>query len=181
MSSRLIVVDEHTTLQECTLEAWADLYPLFQDEAVIRYTNFRRFSDSQTFREFLRKFLVIHAGQPCQYGPYAIVYNLDLAGICGIQQQHLTEGRGELWYLLKKAYWGHGLASRAITSLLNEAQSNPFVKIIEAEAVEKNVASWKILEKAGFIWKETIPGGFKKADLAEPLKRYDYLVHYAVD
>jgi len=148
------------------------LLGIFSDADTILYTNFRQFTDTDALGVFLERFLTIGKEQPLQYGPYSIYLDYSLIGLCGAQQQDLQLGISELWYVLHKDYWGKGLAKQAVALLLQECQSNPQLKSLYAEAVDTNTASWRILEKMGFVQTGALPGGFAKGDIVADIRCY---------
>jgi len=56
-------------------------------------------------------------------------------------------GRWMLGYGLGRAFWGRGIASRAVGLLLKEVQQRP----LYATAAASNIASIRVLEKHGFV------------------------------
>jgi ribosomal-protein-alanine N-acetyltransferase len=150
------------------------LFNIFKDEDVVRYTNFRKQDDVSSVKIFLDRFLQIEKDQPLQYGPYSIVMDQTIIGLCGVQQKDLPAGVSELWYILDKNYWGKGLAAKAVELLLEQCKSNPLQKSVYAEAVNINKASWRILERAGFQKIKEVISGFKKGDMVEDLRCYSY-------
>lgn len=56
-------------------------------------------------------------------------------------------GDQEVSYWLDKAYWGQGLATKALAAFLNEFSVRPLF----ARAVKDNVASLRVLAKCGFV------------------------------
>jgi RimJ/RimL family protein N-acetyltransferase len=56
-------------------------------------------------------------------------------------------GRPEVSYWLGKAYWGRGLATRALKAFLSDVNTT---RPIFARAAKDNIASIRVLEKCGF-------------------------------
>ncbi|MFG1610004.1 GNAT family N-acetyltransferase [Actinoplanes sp. NPDC049265] len=56
------------------------------------------------------------------------------------------EGDTEITYWVDRAYWGRGIAGRAVRLMLDEVTTRPIV----ARAAADNVASLRVLAKAGF-------------------------------
>jgi RimJ/RimL family protein N-acetyltransferase len=52
----------------------------------------------------------------------------------------------EVGYWLGKEYWGKGIATRALTELLNHVTQRP----LYAHVAKHNIASIRVLEKCGF-------------------------------
>ncbi len=60
-------------------------------------------------------------------------------------------GSAEIGYGIVENYRGRGYATEAVTAVVDWAASQDGVKQIEAETEESNLASKRVLEKAGFI------------------------------
>jgi RimJ/RimL family protein N-acetyltransferase len=56
------------------------------------------------------------------------------------------DGEREITYWLDRAYWGRGLATRALAAFLEEETTRP----LYARAAKDNAASLRVLEKCGF-------------------------------
>ena len=72
-----------------------------------------------------------------------IVGNLSFKGIC--------DGIVEIGYGTYPKYEGQGFMTEAVTAVVRWAANQPCVNRIEAEAEGDNVASIRVLQKAGFI------------------------------
>ncbi len=59
----------------------------------------------------------------------------------------LQEGKHLVGYWLGSAYWGRGLATRALAELVEEVETRP----LHAWVARSNVASIRVLEKCGFV------------------------------
>ena len=57
------------------------------------------------------------------------------------------DGQDHVGYWIDRAYWGLGIASRALQLLLREVANRPLV----AAAATSNVASIRVLQKCGFV------------------------------
>lgn len=74
----------------------------------------------------------------------AILFNGELAGtVAGFNR----DGKRRVGYWLGKAYWGKGIASRALAELLKEEPMRP----LYAHVAKSNRASYRVLEKNGFV------------------------------
>lgn len=58
----------------------------------------------------------------------------------------VAEGTTELTYWIDRAYWGKGIATRALSLFLDEISDRP----IRARAASDNIGSLRVLKKAGF-------------------------------
>jgi RimJ/RimL family protein N-acetyltransferase len=73
-----------------------------------------------------------------------IVHEGEVAGNIGCWRQ---DGRLLVGYWLGSAFWGRGLATRALAELVEEVPARP----LHAWVARSNVASIRVLEKCGFV------------------------------
>jgi RimJ/RimL family protein N-acetyltransferase len=75
-----------------------------------------------------------------------------VAGGIGIHPQNdVYRKNAELGYWLAEPYWGNGIMSRAIPEMVDYAFKKFDVDRIFARPFGTNLASQKVLEKAGFV------------------------------
>lgn len=76
----------------------------------------------------------------------------ELAGGCGIRiKEDVYKYSGEIGYWIGEPYWGKGIATIAISLLMDKIISEfPFLIRIYAEIFENNKASMRVLEKNSF-------------------------------
>lgn len=61
------------------------------------------------------------------------------------------DGTTEIGYGLLPEFWGKGYATEAVIAASRWAIRQPGIRAIEAEAEETNLASQRVLQKAGFV------------------------------
>lgn len=83
----------------------------------------------------------------------------------------VQDGDTEVTYWIARAAWGQGIASRALALLLELVVVRP----VYARAASDNLASLRVLEKAGFtvIGTEVSYAGGRGADIEETVLRLD--------
>ncbi|MBX2930934.1 MAG: GNAT family N-acetyltransferase [Chitinophagaceae bacterium] len=83
---------------------------------------------------------------------FAIEFNHQLVGGIGITlQEDVYRNAVELGYFIGEAYWGKGIATEAIKVITEHIQQHhQSVTRIFARVFDKNYASMKALQKAGF-------------------------------
>jgi RimJ/RimL family protein N-acetyltransferase len=59
---------------------------------------------------------------------------------------YVSDGATEVTYWIDRAYWGQGVASRALALFLDELQVRP----LRARAASDNAGSLRVLDRAGF-------------------------------
>jgi RimJ/RimL family protein N-acetyltransferase len=72
-----------------------------------------------------------------------VTWGEDVVGSIG---SFLADGRTEVTYWIDRAFWGRGIATRALALHLEEVETRP----VYAAAASDNVASLRVLEKNGF-------------------------------
>ncbi len=81
----------------------------------------------------------------------AIEVNNEAVGGIGIIYQSDVYRRGaEIGYWLSEEYWGQGIMTEAIIILVQHTFNNSDIVRIHAGTFETNIASARVLEKAGF-------------------------------
>jgi RimJ/RimL family protein N-acetyltransferase len=93
-----------------------------------------------------------------------------IAGECGTKSPPDAEGMVEIGYGLAPASRGNSLGTRAVAALVETLQRRPGVLVVEAEAKDDNVPSWRILRRLGFRQQGATAHGFSRyrRDLQEP-------------
>ena len=80
----------------------------------------------------------------------ALKSNNKLIGTCTIFKISQQNKIGEAGYILNRAYWGKGLMTEAMNTVLDYAFNKLDFHRIEADTDPKNIASLALLEKLGF-------------------------------
>lgn len=81
----------------------------------------------------------------------AIIHKEDKAfiGWCGLDHRDHCKPNPVLFYLLKEAYWGRGLATEMAKAVLKHAFCTLGLAQVDGGASAENVASKRVMEKAG--------------------------------
>lgn len=88
--------------------------------------------------------------------PNFLLFDLQTADLVGRAGFGLTEnGEIEVGYVLHKRYWGQGLASEAVLSLLEYARNHIEADAIIAYATTDNLGSTRVMEKCGMEYYKT--------------------------
>jgi ribosomal-protein-alanine N-acetyltransferase len=112
----------------------------------------------------------------------AVVQKQDgrLIGWCGLGPLEFDPKEIEIYYGLSKEYWGKGIATEAVVAVLGYGFDTLKLDKIVAITHPENIASIKIIEKMGMIFKkriENLPAehSFYEGCLRYSLNREDYL------
>ena len=94
---------------------------------------------------------------------FAIEVEGKAAGGIGIHPLADVESKNaEMGYWLAETYWGHGIITNAIKQMIDYGFSNFDINRIFARPFSINVASQKVLQKAGFQLEATLEKTFFK-------------------
>jgi ribosomal-protein-alanine N-acetyltransferase len=77
-------------------------------------------------------------------------------GTCGIVSWEPHHARAELGYALSRDYWGRGLMAEAVCAMISFGFDKMNLNRIEARCIAENVASARVMEKAGMIYEGTL-------------------------
>jgi RimJ/RimL family protein N-acetyltransferase len=133
-------------LRQFTLDDLDALAQIFADPEVVKHLGSGQ-PVSRGETETALRSIIAHWGRQ-GFGRWAAVYRptRELIGYGGLRNFH---GEPELVYLLKKAYWGHGLATEMARASLKFGFAELGFERIIAIAKTANVASHRVMEKAG--------------------------------
>lgn len=112
--------------------------------------------------------MVAEAPQPGRFGPYFMVRKADDAIVgeigCSVEDASVT---GKVGYTVVELCWGRGYATEALRALLGHVLAEPDMRRVVAETMVENVASRRVMEKAGmtFCGKRVDVDGSEPADL----------------
>ena len=88
----------------------------------------------------------------CPANILAIEVNNEAAGAIGLHPQHdIYKKNAELGYWLAEPFWGKGIMTIAIRQMVDYGFKNFDISRIYARPFSYNIASQKVLEKAGFV------------------------------
>ena len=132
------------------------MFAYASDPEVSRYTlwdTHRSIEDSRAFLE-----LVLGKDErgedPADWG---IVYKGDrrFVGACAILI-NAEHARAELGYALSREYWGRGLVPEAVRAMIAFGFEKMDLNRIEARCMVENIASARVMEKAGMTYEGTL-------------------------
>jgi RimJ/RimL family protein N-acetyltransferase len=124
-----------------------DLYEWASDEEVTKFMILETFKSKEKLREFLVKVVIPHQWFK------AICFNGKPIGHVMLKQgTGIQSCRAEMGYAIARKYWRMGFTTQAvITTLKMGFKELQGLKRIEALVPPENVASARVLEKAGFV------------------------------
>lgn len=107
---------------------------------------------------------------------YAITSDDKVIGSIGVfRQQNIHRLTAELGYYIAEPYWGKGIMTQAVKKICTYVFSNSDVIRIYAEPFAHNLASCRVLEKAGFQFEGTLRQNAVKNGRVLDMKLYALL------
>ncbi len=107
---------------------------------------------------------------------FAIALDDKVIGSIGIfRQENIHRQTGELGYYISEDYWGKGIMTEAVRQICGYVFENSDIIRIYAEPFAYNIASCKVLEKAGFKYEGTLRSNAVKNGKVIDMKMYSLL------
>lgn len=95
-----------------------------------------------------------------------------IGSISASRQSNIHSRTAELGYYLAEEYWGQGIATEAVQQICEYVFSRSDILRIFAEPFAYNVASQRVLEKAGFQYEGTLRQNAVKNGKVLDMKMY---------
>lgn len=107
---------------------------------------------------------------------FAIECDGKAIGSIGVfRQQNIHRRTAELGYYIAEEYWGKGIATQAVNKICDYVFQNSDILRIFAEPFSKNIASCRVLEKAGFQCEGTLRSNAVKCGKICDMKMYSLI------
>ncbi|WP_028452784.1 GNAT family N-acetyltransferase [Chitinilyticum aquatile] len=135
------------------------LFPIWSDWQVTRFTYVRDIATLEDCRARIDWILEHGEG----VGPFVLQEGGQVVGLAGAITDALP-GEYSAYYHLARPHWGRGLGGQAMALLLRHLFLDRQASVVRAKVVSDNVASWRLLERAGLHRTGAQPDGFANRD-----------------
>jgi ribosomal-protein-alanine N-acetyltransferase len=165
-------------LRKMRLDDAEAMFAYASDSAVTRYVLWDTHRSIEDSESFLR--LAIDGYERGDFGGWGVVLKDSGAfiGTCGLDAGYAPEhARAELGYVLSREYWGKGLIPEAVRAIIAFGFARVELNRIEARCIAANIASARVMEKAGMTYegtlreREFIKGAYRDMKLYSILRR----------
>lgn len=170
---------ERLELRPFTEDDAERLWSLESDPEVMRHIGRPALPDVEACREHIRRKCLPHYGLPDGYGAWVVQAAAgEFVGVCSVMRAATSRlaaemqygpGEAEIGYGLRRPAWGQGYATEVARALVGWALTMPEVRRVVASVSAENVASVRVLEKAGL---HRAPGLFQVAGERGPSYKY---------
>lgn len=144
-----ILATERLKLRALELSDLDDLYEYASDPEIDRYVPWEHYQNIDEARVNLNEFLEEY--EKDGLGAWGIEHRTDqkLIGIINTSIPHRINRRVEVGYTIARPYWGQGFATEALRAVIQFGFEKMELARMEAVVLPENVASARVLEKAG--------------------------------
>jgi RimJ/RimL family protein N-acetyltransferase len=151
-----ILETERLILRKMTPDDAEAVFAYASDPEVTRYTAWDTHHTIEDSRAFLELVLGKYrsGGEP----DWGVVYKDDhrFVGTCGFASWEAGHARAELGYVISRGYWGRGLMPEAVRTIIAFGFEKMNLNRVEARCIAENVASARVMEKAGMTYEGTL-------------------------
>lgn len=95
-----------------------------------------------------------------------------IGSIGAFRCENIHARTAELGYYIAEAYWGNGLATSAVKQVRDHVFAHSDILRIFAEPFAHNIASCRVLEKAGFLYEGLLRSNAVKNGAVVDMKMY---------
>lgn len=108
--------------------------------------------------------------------PFAISVDGKAVGSIGVfRKDNIHFRTAEMGYYIAESYWGQGIGTSAVTQVCNHIFQQTDIIRIFAEPYAYNLASCRVLEKAGFAYEGTLRKNAVKNGVVLDMKMYSII------
>lgn len=147
---------ERLILRALTPDDAAAIFAYASDPEVARYVVWEAHRSVKDAEAFLDLTMGRYAsGEASDWG---MVYKGDgrLIGTSGFVAREPEHARAEVGCVLHRGYWGMGLAAEALGAMISFGFERMGLNRIEGRCIAENMASARIMEKAGMVYEGTM-------------------------
>ena len=122
------------------------------DDRIMQYLDKEKMQTEAEAREFIHKYdQAIQENEGINWGIYRKADPEKLIGTIGLWRFIKHNHRAEIGYTIHPDFWNQGIASEALTAVLNYGFRTLKLHSVEANINPENNASRRLLEKHGFV------------------------------
>ncbi len=146
----VLLTTDRLALRELVESDWQAVHEYASDPEVCRFMIWGPNTAEQT-RSFIVRMVELQQERPRASFELAVALRDDgrLIGACGIRVRPPEKRQGDIGYVLNSSYWGKGYATEAARTLLKFGFEELGLRRIIATCDTENIASARVLEKAG--------------------------------
>ena len=139
-------------LRPMRMEDADDMFAYASDPEVARYTTWEEHHSVEDSKLFLAN--MIESYRQHKVASWGLVHKGDgrLIGTCGFASWSTYHASAEIGYAMSRHYWGQGLMTEAVGETVRFGFTRMGLNRIEALCLPENLASARVMEKAGMSY-----------------------------
>ena len=141
---------ERLLIRRLRMDDATAMLAMLSDPETVRYWGRPVMTELQQAEQYTRENLRWMEDGHCLYWAMDEKASGQMIGTCTLFKLDTSNQRGEIGYLLNRAYWHRGLMSEALQSVIDYAFRELQLHRLEADIDPENAASIHLLEKFGF-------------------------------
>ncbi|HKX55904.1 MAG TPA: GNAT family N-acetyltransferase [Xanthomonadales bacterium] len=141
---------ERLLIRRLRIEDTAAMLAILSDPETVRYWGRPAMTELQQAEAYTRENLRWMKDGHCLYWAIEEKASGQMIGTCTLFKLDINNRRGEIGYLLNRAYWHRGLMSEVLKSVIDYAFRELQLHRLEADTDPENAASIRLLENFGF-------------------------------
>ena len=144
------------------------------DPKMMRYTGWNPYFSPEATRKFVADVIQKYETGEKEYS-WLITYKGEPVGTIGAYDYDAEQNCIEIGYSIFRRYWGNGFASRALKLVKDYLMQEEGIHTLKAWSADANIASKRVLEKAGFVQTEV-----KEAAINVNGEQFDQAIYEAL-
>ncbi len=136
--------------QICEID-FVEFYWLRNSDVVMQYIQLPKFKEEEQAKQKIRDLINICEKNEGYHWAITLRKDPTLIGWILLKDIDLTNHRAEIGYLLHPDFWRKGIVQEAILAVIDFSFNTLQLHSLEAHVHPDNIASFKLLEKVGFV------------------------------
>ncbi len=133
-----------------------DIFEYASEPDVSKYLPWETHASVEATKEFLKKSKeIFQAADNIDWG-IELKTEKKLVGAISIRNWNDQNKCGDIGYVLSKKYWGKGITTEALRTIIQFGFGKLNINRMEAHCDENNPASYRVMEKAGMRYEGTL-------------------------
>lgn len=146
-------VDEKLSINEILQSDLDELFKVYSDEEVLKFTEEEVFPDMSYMKFFFES--VRRGYDSKEYCELKIAYDNKAIGTCDFHSIDMDYNQCEIGFLLNRNHWGKGIMKKSLIRLIEYLKIELRIKTIIADIEDENTRAIKLVENLGFKNKES--------------------------
>lgn len=142
---------ERLVLREVKTTDVDDMLVYLSQPDVVRHMGLEPFQSEEDVLDEIRWYQSIHEDGTGMRWVLTLKQSGKVIGSCGFLNRNPDHKRAEIGFEMSKDYWGKGLASEALKTVVAFGYQYLHLERIEALIEPENIASQKVVERQGFM------------------------------